>query len=81
MMANTRRNHIGLRTVPVILETGNRQLTVNALLDDASTRSYVNADIAVELGIKGNTEKVNVNLLNGKMESFETVPVDLQLRV
>ena len=31
---------IALRTVPVYLKSGNRKLKVNALLDDASTKTY-----------------------------------------
>ena len=46
---NIRTNFIGLRTVPVILKNGEQSLKINALLDDASTKSYVNADIATEL--------------------------------
>ena len=44
---------IALRTVPVILKSGDRWMTVNALLDDASTKAYVNADVAAELGLNG----------------------------
>lgn len=43
---------IGLRTVPVILKNGNRSLTVNALLDDAGTKTYINADVAAVQGLK-----------------------------
>ena len=71
---------IGLRTVPVILSNGVRSITVNALLDDASTKTYVNADVAAELGCTGKTEKVTVNVLNGQVETFETKPVEFQLK-
>jgi len=43
-------NFVALSTVPVVLRHGNRSLQVNALLDDGSNRSYVNADVAAELG-------------------------------
>jgi len=33
-------NFVALRTVPVVFRHGNRSLQVNALLDDASSRSY-----------------------------------------
>ena len=72
-----RAEFVGLRTVPVILQNGGRSLTVNALLDDASTKSYVNADVAAELGLQGRTEKVTVNVLNGQTE---TKPVNVELR-
>ena len=34
-----------LHTVPVILKNGKKQVKVNALLDDPSTKTYVNADV------------------------------------
>ena len=40
---------IALRTIPVMLKSGGRPLQVNALLDNASTKSYINADVAAEL--------------------------------
>ena len=33
-------------------------LKINALLADASTKSYVNADIATELGLQGKLEEI-----------------------
>ena len=57
---------IALRTVPV----------VNALLDDASTKTYVNADVAAELGLQGHLQRVNISVLNGAVETFETTPID-----
>ena len=53
-------------------------MTVNALLDDASTKTYINADVAAELGLKGKTEQVTVNVLNGQVETFETRPVNFE---
>ncbi|MCG8077511.1 MAG: DUF1759 domain-containing protein, partial [Candidatus Thiodiazotropha taylori] len=71
---------IGLRTVPVILKNGDRSVKVNALLDDASTKTYVNADVAAEIGLKGKTEKVTVNVLNGLIDTFETQPINVRLQ-
>ncbi|XP_071095649.1 uncharacterized protein [Haliotis cracherodii] len=64
-----------LRTVPVVLKNGTKRIRVNALLDDASTKSYINADVASELGMQGSIEKISVSVLNGKKETFETKPV------
>ena len=66
--------------MPIILKNGDRSLRVNALLDEASTKSYVNSDVAAELGLKGKTEKVTVNVLNGQIETFETKPVSFELQ-
>ena len=64
-----------MRTVPVILKNGGRRLVVTALLDDASTKTYVNSDVAAELGLQGESRKVTVNVLNGQEDTFET-PVE-----
>ena len=77
---HVRADFVGLRTVPVILQNGGRSLTVNALLDDASTKTYVNADVAAELGLQGRTERVTVNVLNGQAETFETKPVNVEIK-
>ena len=69
-----------LRTVPVIVKNGNRTIKVNARLDDASTKTYINADIAAELGLSGQVESVNVNVLNGNIKTFETMPVTFELQ-
>ena len=77
--SNIRANFVGLRTVPVILKNGERSLKINALLDDASTKSYINADVAAELGLQGRTQKMTVNVLNGQVETFETKPINVEL--
>ena len=46
-------SYIGLRIVPVILENRGKCLQVNALLDDGSTKTYLNSDVAAELGLVG----------------------------
>ena len=40
-----------LRTVPVYVTKGKRRLMVNVLLDDASSWTYLNSDIAAKLGL------------------------------
>ena len=49
---NAQPRFVALRTVPVFLKNGNRRIKVNALLDEASTKTYLNADVAAELGFK-----------------------------
>ena len=53
MMSETSKTmgNVALRTVSVYLKNGDRKLKINALLDDASTKTYVNADVAAELGL------------------------------
>ena len=47
------REYLLLRTVPVILKNGNKSVHINALLDDGSTISYINEDVAECLGLEG----------------------------
>lgn len=54
-------------------------MIVNALLDNASTKTYINADIAAELRLQGSYQKTNINVLNGQAESFYTMVVELEL--
>ncbi|XP_065941558.1 uncharacterized protein [Magallana gigas] len=70
---------IALRTIPVIVRNGSKTMRVNALLDDASTRTYINADVAAELGLHGKLQRITVGVLNDKTESFETMPVEFQI--
>ena len=80
VQSNMIPDFIGLRTVPVILKNGQRSLRVNALLDDASTKTYVNADVTTKLGLQGRTKTVKVSVLNGQVETFETKPIDVTLQ-
>ena len=70
---------VALRTVRVFLKNGHRRIKVNALLDEASTKAYLNADLAVELELHGEPQIMTVNVLNGQTETFETTPVEFEL--
>ena len=71
---------IVLRTVLVVLKNGNREMVVNAFLDDGSTKTYVNADVATELSLEGTVEQYQVRLLNGNCENSETIPTQMELK-
>ena len=70
---------MALRTVPVKLKNGNKELIVNALLDDASTTSYINYDVAAELGLQGPLETVSISTMNGNVKTYQTMPVVCEL--
>ena len=67
---NAQPRFVELRTVPVFLKNSNRRIKVNALLDEASTKTYLNADVAAGLGLQGHPQSVTVNVLNGHTETF-----------
>ena len=68
---------LALGTVPVILKNNNLAIKVNALLDEASTKTYINADVASELGLQGISRKVTVNVLNDQTETLRLCPLML----
>ena len=56
---------VALHTIPVVVKKGKRQLVINAMLDDYSTKSYINSDVASRLGLQGKVCSVTVKVLNG----------------
>jgi hypothetical protein len=79
-IANMGADFTALRIVPVVLRDGDKLVSVTALLDDGSTRTYLNADVAAQLGLVGNHESVKVSVLNGKYEVLQTMSVEVQLQ-
>ncbi|XP_047142971.1 uncharacterized protein LOC124817189 [Hydra vulgaris] len=71
---------VAMRTLPVILTNGKLSIKVNALLDDASTQTYINSDVAAELGLQGVMKEIKINVLNGRVDTFQTMPVEFQLQ-
>ena len=63
--------YLAFRTVPVVVKNGVRRIIVNALLDDGSTKTYINGDVAAELGLEGSTQRITVNVLNGEEDSLK----------
>ena len=61
------------------LSAKGKKIKVNAVLDDASTVSYMNEEVAGALGLSGTYEKVTVNVLNENVETFDSMPVSLIL--
>lgn len=72
--------YIALRTVPVIVYHHGRELKINALLDDGSTKTYINEDVACELDAQSTSSEMTVNMLNGKSDTFQTMNVSFGLK-
>ena len=52
--------HIALLSISVMLQSRKKKLKVNAFLDDASTKTYLNADVAEVLGLRGKTDNEDI---------------------
>ena len=61
------------------LRNGNKIIKVNALLDEASTRTYLNEDVAAELGLYGDYEDLKVNVLNDQAQTLKTSHVEFTI--
>ena len=73
---SSNKKEISLRTILVVVKNGKKKLIVNALLDDRSTEPYTNRDVVAQLGLSmGEVEEIKVNVLNGQVDTFETMPV------
>ena len=70
---------VSLRTVPIWLKANGKKIKVNAVLDDASTVSYVNEEVAGALGLSATCQKVSVNVLSENVETFDSMPVSFTL--
>ena len=79
MVTNPDEEYISLRTVPVVLKNSEKPVVVNALLDDGSTQTYLHSDVAAELGLESKIRDTQVNVLNGCVESFQTMSVSVTL--
>lgn len=54
-------------------------MKVNALLDDASSRKYLNGDIAAELSLEGRPHELTVTVLNDNQERLDTTVVEFTI--
>ena len=70
---------MALRTITVKLRNGNQEITVSVLLDDGSTKSYINSDVAAELGLDGPVQTVTVSTMNGNVRMSQTTSVECEV--
>ncbi len=70
---------LSLRTIPVWLKANNRKVKINALLDDASNETFLNAEVAGVLDIQEPLQTVKVHVLNDEIETFESMPVTVTI--
>ena len=70
---------MALQTVPVYLTSGSRRVKVNALLDEGSSKTYLNSDIAAELGLEGRPEELTVKVLTNNQERLNSLVVEFTI--
>ena len=71
---------ISLRTIPVILRSHGKSLKINAMMDDGSTRTYLNNDVAAQLGVlHQRPSTISVGTIGGNSQSFLSEEVSFQI--
>ena len=56
-----------------------KSVKVNALLDDGSEASYIDTQLAEELGLRGPKEEHSVSVVNGSVETFDAARVGFEV--
>ena len=70
---------MALRTVSVCLTNGGKRVKVNALLDEGSSRSYLNSDVATEHRLEGRPHELTVKVLNDNQEKLDSSVVEFMI--
>ena len=52
---------------------------INALLNDGSTKTYVNSDVVFHLRTHGTVQKIQAEVLNGQLKTLYVMPVELMV--
>ena len=79
--AETPAESYSLRTVAVWMKANGRKVKINAILDDASNESFLNEEVAGVLGLQEPFEKVQVYVLNDTVETFQSMPLKIEIKV
>ena len=70
---------VALLMVPVYLINGRKQVKVSALLDEGGSRTYLNTDVAAELGLEGRPQELTVKVLNDKQEKLNPSVIEFTI--
>ena len=57
------------------MKANGRKVKINAILDDASNKTFQNEAVAEILGLQEPFEKVQVYMLNDTIETFQSMPI------
>ena len=67
------KEQCSLRTVPVWLKSNGKKIKVNAILDDACNKTFINENVANILGIRETFQTVQVHVLNNTIVTFQSM--------
>ena len=73
------QRNVALQTVPIFLKHGKKRLLVKCFLDEGGDTSYVNEDVAEELGLCGRKERVTINVANDQKVTMMSATLEIGL--
>ena len=65
--------------VPVRMKANGRKIKINAILDDASNKTFQNEAAAEILGLQEPFGKVQVYVLSDTVETFKSMPIKIEI--
>ena len=65
--------------MPVLLSANGTTAKVNAVLDDGSTETYIDANLAAHLGLRGEPKPMSDAVLYSEVMTFHSTPVEFTL--
>ena len=77
--AETPTESYWFRTVPVWMKPNGRKVKINAILDDAPNKTFLNEAVAGIMGLQEPFEKVQVYVLNDTVETFQSMPIKIEI--
>ena len=71
---------VALRTIPAfVFGKKNKKLKINIMLDDGSTGSYIDEDLAVELGLEGKLLPLHTEMLGGYKDVSDSIRTEVEI--
>ena len=61
------------------MKTNGREIKINAILDDASNKTFQNEAVAEILGLQELFGKVQGYVLNDTVETFQSIPIEIKI--
>ena len=61
------------------MKANGRKIKINAILEDALTKTFLTEDVTGVLGLAEPFEKFEVHVLNDILETFQSMPLKIQI--
>ena len=66
--------------MPLWLKANDRQVKINAMLDDGSNGTFINEKVAGVFGFEDRYHPVTFNVSNNEVDTFQSMPVEVTIK-